>query len=142
MAASSGMDTLKRVRKIRERLAELDWMEAQAAQRDQENRTLENDKLAEASHSQVGDRSEDMVLHHLYALQLEVTARRDIRELATREAKTLHRQRQMRSAQLETRVVESVAESRREETAIEDARPAQAELDEMGMKAWWRRGAS
>ena len=142
MAASSGMDTLKRVRKIRERLAELDWMEAQAAQRDQEDRTRENQQKAEDSHAKASGSTEEMMMHHLYALQLEITSRRDLVELETRKAKTRNQQLRMQAAQLETRVVESVEQSRALENALEEARPAQAELDEMGMNAWWRRGAS
>lgn len=139
---TTAMQTLQRVRRIRERMAELDWMEAQAAVRDQEAVTRNNADRAAALHGQMQATSEDVMLTHLYALQLEVTARRDLNMLAHKRSQTAQQQHRMRRAQLDTKVVEQVQQTRAEEQAIEDQRPVQAELDELGMKAWWRRSAS
>lgn len=139
---TSAIQMLQRVRRIRERMAELDWMEAQAAQRDQEAVARSNAERAAELHGDMNGTSDDMMLTHLYALQLEVTARRDLHLLEQRRAQVVRQQTRMRAAQLSTKVVEQVQESRAEEQAIEAQRPAQAALDELGMKAWWRRSAS
>ena len=139
---TSAIQMLQRVRRIRERMAELDWMEAQAAQRDQEAVTLDNADRAAALHDAMGPTSEDVMLTHLYALQLEVTARRDLQLLEQKRAQTVRKQTRMQAAQLSVKVVEQDEESRAEERAIEDRRPAQNAMDELAVKSWWRRSAS
>jgi flagellar export protein FliJ len=139
---TSAIQMLQRVRRIRERMAELDWMEAQAAQRDQEAVTRDNAERAVALLDGMGPTSEDVMLTHLYALQLEVTARRDLQLLEHKRAQTARKQTRMQAAQLSVKVVEQVEESRAEERAIEDRRPVQNAMDELAVKSWWRRSAS
>lgn len=142
MSEPSGVETLMRIRRIRERLAELAWLEAQAAQRDQEEKTRENARRAAESHASANDASHDVMLHHLFALQLEVQSRRDLADLAQKAARTRSEQGRMRAARVDAKVAERVRDTRVEEQALEASRPAQAQMDELGMNAWWRRGAS
>ena len=141
--AGDALKTLVRVRKIRERQAEMEVAVARAAKAEQQ-------AIAEATQQKVRDSlnhanihsGEDLARGHLFALHLEVGVRHDLSTLelkrrAVRESRGRHD-----AARMSRRVVESVHEVNVARADAEAQRPANQALDELGIAAWWRRRSS
>lgn len=141
--ASDGLKTLVRVRRIRERQAEMEWAAAQAAEAEQQ-------AIAEATQQRVRDSldhrnihsGEDLARGHLFALHLEVGVRQDLTTLEMKRRALRESRGRAAAARMSREVVESVHEENvaREQAAERGGQTAA--MDELGMNAWWRRRSS
>lgn len=141
--AGDALKTLVRVRKIRERQAEMEWAAARAEEREQAAIAEENQRRFRESldHGRVHS-GEDLARGHLFALHLEVGVRHDLSALEVKRRKVAESQVRAKAAQLSRRVVESAHETNVAKAEVEALRPVNQALDEMGIAAWWRRRSS
>lgn len=141
--AGDALKTLVRVRKIRERQAEMEWAAAQAEEREQKAITEENQRRFRESldHDRIHS-GEDLARGHLFALHLEVGVRHDLSALEVKRRKVAESQVRAKAAKLSRRVVESVHETNVARAEVEAMRPVNQALDELGIASWWRRRSS
>lgn len=137
------LSTLVRVRRIRERQAEIEWAAARAAEEEQQ-------RLAEATQQRVRDSldhqnihsGEDLARGHIFALHLEVGVRSDLCALEMKRRALRESRGRADAARLSRRAVEAVHEENQVRTAVAEEKPRAQALDELGISAWWRRRSS
>jgi len=131
--------TLHRVKQTMKRGAHLEYLAAEKARQDQEERVDEIRETMDRSRN--GDRNANsdacwLAQEHAYRLRLEMELRRENRHLDRRTFEAEKRQTTLLDASRASRVVELVIEKLDEETALEDRRAEARRIDAMATSRW------
>lgn len=132
------LERIVRLRRLRERTAELALARAQGME---DARAAElsavNDRMKAATED--GDQDVDSIQRrHSFTLHCEVERRRAEAAFDQSQKQTEVARDRVTKMSLHRQAAESLAEKQAEEIAKEEARSSQAELDEVGIRGWWR----
>lgn len=137
------LETLVRVRKIRERQAEIEWAAARAAEEEQRRMAEETQQRVRDSLDHKNIQSgEDLARGHIFALHLEVGVRNDLCALEVKRRALRESRGRADAARASRRVVEAVHEENVARAEVAEQKPRNLALDELGIAAWWRRRTS
>ena len=138
-AMSDVIDRIQRLRKLKERAAQMEWMASDAERREQEREVQSLIERMESSQQSVdGMRLSSLASHHMYVYNLEMRRRKEQGILGEFEEDVDEKQKEMQERALERRTIEAVAELRDEERQMEERRKETKELSEHGVVRWRR----
>lgn len=134
------IDRIQRLRKLKERAAQMEWMASDAERREQEREVESLVERIETSQRNVdGLRLSSLANHHLYVHSLEMRRRKEKEILGEFEEEADEKRTEMQERALERRTIEAVAEVRDEEKKVEARREETKELSEHGVVRWRRK---
>ena len=133
------IDRIKRLRELKERAAQMEWMASDAERREQEEEVRSLEERIQASQQSVdGMRLSSLASHHMYIYTLEMRRRKEEGILDEFEEVVEEKRKEMQERALEKRTIEAVAEIRDEERRVEEKRKETKELSEHGVMRWRR----
>jgi flagellar export protein FliJ len=133
------IDRIQRLRKIKERAAQMEWMASDADRRAQEQEVHDLEERIVTSQQTVdGMRLSSLVNHHRYIYSLEMRRRKEEDILKEIEQEVEAKRTEMQERALERRIIDAVAEVREEERRVEDKRKETRQLGEHGVLRWRR----
>ena len=137
---SDVIDRIQRLRKLKERAAQMEWMASDAERRGQEEQVEELKRRIESSQEEVdGLRLSSLASHHMYIYSMEMRRRKEEGILEEFEKEAEERRKEMQEKALERRTIEAVAEIRDEERRVEENRKETNQLSEHGVVRWRRK---
>ena len=133
------IDRIARLRKIKERAAQMEWMSADADRREQ-SETVEDleRRLNDSRERMVGSDVLSMVSYYQYASRLEHRRRKEQSILDELAEVAEEKMDEVREKSLERQIMETIAEHRQEERRMEEKRTENNVLSDHGSIRWLR----
>ena len=136
---SDVIDRIQRLRKLKERAAQMDWMASDAERRAQEEHVEDLRARITSSQDEVdGLRLSSLASHHMYVYSMEMRRRKEEGILEEFEKEADEKRKEMQEKALERRTIDAVAEIREEERRVEERRKETNQLSEHGVVRWKR----
>jgi len=136
---SDVIDRIQRLRKLKERAAQMEWMASDAERREQESHVQQLVDRMEKSRAAVdGMRLSSLEHHHHFVHAMEMRRRKEQEILDDVVEGVEEKRQEMQERALERRTIEAVAELREEERMVESRREETKLLSEHGVLRWRR----
>jgi flagellar export protein FliJ len=133
------IDRIARLRKIKERAAQMEWMSADADRREQSEMVEDlEQRLVDSREQMVGNDVLSMVSYYKFASRLEHRRRTEQSILDELETAAEEKMDEVRERAMERQIMETIAENREEERRIEEKRTENNVLSDHGSIRWLR----